>query len=369
MLQSVLKHRIIDILNDYSKLHTFPSFQVESNLSPIVKAERNFDDLLIPPDHISRSKSDTYYLNEGELLRTHTSAHQTTLISQDVESFLVVGDVYRRDEIDRSHYPVFHQMEGVRLFSDPTISPQDIQNDLKTILEFLAKGLFGDVKMRWIDEYFPFTEPSFELEIFFEGDWMEVLGCGVIHPGIFENAQKLRQQQCLLQNQTPEKAETQHASTKSEELSFSKGWAFGLGLERLAMVLFDIPDIRLFWTEDERFHTQFKQGQIKKFEPYSKYPPCNKDISFWTTTVEEGEENRIPFTPNDFFDLAREKGGDWIESIELTDTFTHPKTQRTSLCYRLVYRSMDRNLTNEEVDILQENIRREVEAKLAIELR
>jgi phenylalanyl-tRNA synthetase alpha chain len=360
-----LKERIIDILNEYSSLHTFPAFQVEDRLDPVVSPDRNFDDLRIPPDHVSRSKSDTYYLSETELLWTHTSAHQTSLIAKDVESFLVVGDVYRRDEIDRSHYPVFHQMEGVRLFQDPTTSLSTIEADLKAILEYLARGLFGDVKMRWNEDYFPFTEPSYELEIFFQGDWLEVLGCGVIHPEIFTHAQKRKEEDLQ--------------ASGSSELMFEKGWAFGLGLERLAMILFSIPDIRLFWTDDDRFKRQFKAGQISVFEPYSKYPPCTKDISFWVNEKEtehdedgEGGENKKqkqPFTPNDFFDMVRERGGDWVEEIKLVDSFVHPKTGRSSLCYRLSYRSMDRNLTNEEVDALQEGVRQGMEEHFEVELR
>ena len=113
--------------------------------------------------------------------------------------------------------------------------------------------LFGDVPMRWNDDYFPFTEPSFELEVYYNDAWLEVLGCGVIHPEVLDNA----------------------------ELSGKQGWAFGLGLERLAMVLFGIPDIRLFWSTDPRFQSQFTDGKITTFFPYSKYPSCYKDVSFW----------------------------------------------------------------------------------------
>lgn len=109
---------------------------------------------------------------------------------------------------------------------------------------------------RWVDTYFPFTHPSWELEILFDGEWLEVLGCGVIEQQILENA---GQDDCV-------------------------GWAFGLGLERLAMVLHDIPDIRLFWSEDPRFLGQFdgsRESREQKFKPFSKYPPCAKDITFW----------------------------------------------------------------------------------------
>ena len=151
----------------------------------------------------------------------------------------------------------------------PTLTPTLSPYLTPTFTPIRCDELFGPVEKRWIDEYFPFTEPSFELEIFYNGDWMEVLGCGVIHSGVLNN--------CGLQ--------ARH------------GWAFGLGLERLAMVLFSIPDIRLFWTDDSRFSKQFKAGEITTFKPYSKYPPCFKDISFW---IPDG------FEPNDFFEIGRE---------------------------------------------------------------
>ncbi|XP_029282281.1 phenylalanine--tRNA ligase, mitochondrial-like [Cottoperca gobio] len=95
-----------------------PLFSVHDNLSPVVTVQQNFDSLLIPPEHPSRKPGDNYYLNRTTMLRAHTSAHQRELVSAGLDAFLLAGDVYRRDEIDASHYPVFHQMEGVRLFSN-----------------------------------------------------------------------------------------------------------------------------------------------------------------------------------------------------------------------------------------------------------
>lgn len=130
---------------------------------------------------------------------------------------------------------------------------------MKRTLDGLARALFGDVETRWSPDYFPFTEPSWELEILFQGEWLEVLGCGVVHQQILTNC----------------------------GLDHGRGWAFGLGLERLAMILFNIPDIRLFWTDDQRFHSQFlsaipgDHATFPSFAPYSKYPECYKDVSFW----------------------------------------------------------------------------------------
>lgn len=314
---------------------------------PIVTTTQCFDDLRIPPDHPGRSPSDTYYVNDETLLRTHTSAHQSEHLRSGADCFLCAGDVYRRDEIDSSHYPAFHQLEGVRLFPEEEMAKADglagdewtgsdecatISVDLKNTLEGLMDHLFGETEKKWSEDYFPFTTPSFELEIKYEGEWLEVLGCGVIHEEVLQMADR------------PDR----------------RGWAFGLGLERLAMILFEIPDIRLFWTDDERFHKQFKEGQITKFKPYSKFPPVYKDIAFW---IPEG------FVENDFFEMARGIAGDIVERMELIDEFTNPKKGKTSKCYRITYRSMDRSLTNEEIDALQDSLREKVEVDLGVEVR
>jgi phenylalanyl-tRNA synthetase alpha chain len=197
-----------------------------------------------------------------------------------------------------------------------------VESDLKSTLEGLMDHLFGETEKRWSDDYFPFTSPSYELEIYHNNEWLEVLGCGVIHERVLD------------------------LSNRSDR----RGWAFGLGLERLAMVLFGIPDIRLFWTNDERFHSQFEEGRITQFKSYSKYPPVYKDIAFW-----------IPddFVENDFFELARCVAGDIVERMEMIDEFTSPKKGKTSKCYRITYRCMDRSLTNEEIDALQFKLRDE----------
>eukprot|EP00958_Prasinococcus_capsulatus_P019812 scaffold2502_cov362-Prasinococcus_capsulatus_cf.AAC.8 len=204
--------------------------------------------------------------------------------------------------------------------------------ELKKTLEGLARHLFGDVEMRWVDAYFPFTEPSMELEIFFNGEWLEVLGCGVMEQEILEGC----------------------------SLGDRRAWAFGLGLERLAMVLFEIPDIRLFWTDDERFTKQFKAGELTKFKSYSKYPPCFKDIAFWINDS---------FTENNFCEVVRGVAGDLVEEVKLIDEFTHPKKGMTSHCYRITYRSMERSLVDDEINALQEEVRSKTVNAFNVELR
>jgi len=334
-------------IEDYFASLEDASFKIFDGEDPVVTTTQCFDDLLIPPDHPGRQKSDTYYLSDDLLLRTHTSAHQSEHLRAGHEAFLCTGDVYRRDEIDSSHFPAFHQMEGVKLFPDidgETFESKEnwlaspdckrVGDDLKNTLEGMVDALFQDASLekRWRDDYFPFTEPSFELDVFFAGDWIEVLGCGVIHEGVLAR--------CGLERK--------------------RGWAFGLGLERLAMVLFSIPDIRLFWTDDTRFHSQFTSGDVVTFKPYSKYPPVYKDIAFWVPDS---------YAENDFFELGRGVAGDLVEKIEEIDKFTHPKSQRTSCCYRVTYRSMDRSLTDVEINEIQDRLRDEAADKLKVDLR
>ena len=352
-----------------------PKLATFQDLSPIVTVGQNFDELLTPKDHPSRRPSDTFFISDELLLRCHTTAHQTSIIRAGHDAFLVSGDVYRRDTgafsrfkdfgpmrcrrcalsetfgifvccspcaVDASHYPCFHQCDAVRIFTPDVVDPSwsweekeaYVVRNLKETLEGLARRLFGDAELRWVEENFPFTTQSRELEVFFEGEWLEVLGCGMIQTEILQN--------CGRGDQV--------------------GWAFGLGLERLAMVLFGIPDIRLFWTEDERFLRQFESGTADvKFQPYSKYPPCYKDITFWLPSGH--------FHEHDFFELVRGVAGDLAESVTLLDEFTHPKHGRTSHCYRVNYRHMDRSLTNEEVDAIQMQLRDRVVQELGVELR
>lgn len=167
------------------------------------------------------------------------------------------------------------------------------------------------------------------------------------------------------------------------------GWAFGLGLERIAMCLYDIPDIRLFWSTDSGFLNQFKvedpnaiitykvqkliiwpllhknnriSNKIYILQPISIYPQCKNDISFWLP------EDR-PYSTHDFYDIVRNIGGDRIEQVVLKDEFTHPKTKRLSHCYTIVYRHMERTLSKNEVNTIHRNIARLAREKLHVEVR
>lgn len=396
--------------------------QIESHLSqstairapsPVVSTELNFGKLGFPEDHPGRSPTDTYYLNRTTCLRTHTSAHEVDVFAEGHDRWLLTADVYRRDEIDATHYPIFHQMEGACVFELDAYKPGgqvereceemeahlrsaaieiedkvDLQEaggwqiehesdpaklraanlamrHLKATLNGLVLELFGarhaaeasdaastPLRVRWISAFFPFTSPSFEVEVLFRGKWLEILGCGVV------------KNRTLLEAKRPDRL----------------GWAFGLGLERIAMVLYSIPDIRLFWSKDPRFLSQFSttesdeaktvgsktdaaialetgvsaaggalharlKPKLVTFRPYSKYPPCYKDVSFWLplTGENKGQGAASPaFHENDLMEIVRDVASDLVEDVGLIDDFVHPKTSRRSKCYRINYRSMDR---------------------------
>lgn len=364
----------------------------EGELSPIVTVAQNFDELLTPPDHVSRRPSDTYYVSDTHLLRCHMTAYQTHLLRRGHRCFLMVGDVYRRDTVDATHSPVFHQLDGVKVWrgeelpggvrealagGDRGPAVAYVLGDLKATLEGVARRLFGPAaQLRWVEAHFPFTDPSLELEVQWEGQWLELLGCGVIRGPIIQS--------CGVGEG-------------------SIGWAFGLGLERLAMVLHGIPDIRLFWSADPRFLGQFsgervareaKEGRFPRFEPFSKHPACFKDLAFWVpkgvkvvSEEDADEQGKMPggnsggsgdsgsgsggskeFHENDLHAAVREAAGLWVESVTRIDRFLHPKSGRTSLCYRVNYRAPDRTLTNEEVNSVMEKVRQSVK-DLGVELR
>jgi phenylalanyl-tRNA synthetase alpha chain len=199
-----------------------------------------FDALNMPREHPARNEQDTFYLPDGRLLRTHTSTVQIRAMQAAAPPIRVIapGAAYRRDEVDATHSAQFHQIEG--LYVDENVSVAD----LKGTLQFFMRELFGpDTEVQFRPHYFPFTEPSLEVyvrsKVLKRGEqWIEVAGCGMVHPAVFEAVNKARCDKAY----DPEKW---------------SGYAFGLGMDRLAMILFDIPDIRLFAQNDLRFLRQF----------------------------------------------------------------------------------------------------------------
>lgn len=189
----------------------------------------NFEALNIPAHHPARAMHDTFYFNANTVLRTHTSPVQVRTMETDKPPIRIIcpGRVYRCDS-DQTHSPMFHQVEG--LLVDKNISFAD----LKGILEQFLKAFFeDDVKVRFRPSYFPFTEPSIEVDIDRgDGKWLEVLGCGMVHPKVFE-----------------------YSGIDPEEYT---GFAFGMGVERLAMLRYGVNDLRLFFDNDLRFLSQLR---------------------------------------------------------------------------------------------------------------
>ncbi len=203
-----------------------------------------FDALNTPADHPARDSQDTFYLagnpnseiqnQKSFLLRTHTSSVQIRVMEKQPPPIRIIvpGRVYRRDNADATHNPTFHQIEGLYVDKNVTVG------DLKGTVEFVFRELMGDdVKIRFRPHYFSYTEPSYEIDFTnalvkkMGKDWLEIAGCGMVHPQVFE--------------------------TVGYDPEVWTGWAFGFGIERIAMLRYGINDIRLFYENDVRFLKQF----------------------------------------------------------------------------------------------------------------
>jgi len=231
-------HPITKVLNDISDIFKSIGFSVFSG-NEIEDEFYNFEALNIPKHHPARDMQDTYYLNNEKLLRTHTSASQIHFMENNTPPVKIIspGRVYRNEDISVRSYCLFHQIEG--LYVDTNVS----FSDLKGVMEYFSKQYFGqDVKVRFRPSYFPFTEPSAEMDIYWglesESDyritkgtgWLEILGCGMVDPEVFK-------------------------AVKYD--SSVTGYAFGIGIERIAMLKYGITDIRLLYEGDIRFLRQF----------------------------------------------------------------------------------------------------------------
>lgn len=199
-----------------------------------------FDALNTPPDHPARNEQDTFYLPDGRLLRTHTSTIQIRTMERLAPPVRIIapGAAYRRDEVDATHLAQFNQMEGLYVAEDVTVA------DLKGTCEFFFRELFGqDAVCRFRPHFFPFTEPSFEIDIragaLGGGKWLELAGCGMVDPAVFEEICRKRGDHLY----DPDRV---------------SGFAFGFGLDRLAMILSGVQDIRMFTENDLRFLRQFR---------------------------------------------------------------------------------------------------------------
>jgi phenylalanyl-tRNA synthetase alpha chain len=187
----------------------------------------NFEALNTPPDHPARDMQDTFYLPDGNLLRTHTSSVQIRYMENNEPPIRIVapGRVYRRDTVDATHAAVFHQIELLAV--DEGLTFTDLRGTLKVFLE----EMFGDIEVRFRPSFFPFTEPSAEVDVKWRGRWLEVMGCGMVDPNVLK--------------------------TVGYDPEIYTGFAAGFGVERFAMVLHQLDDIRRLYASDLRFLRQF----------------------------------------------------------------------------------------------------------------
>lgn len=225
-------HPITQIIEEISNVFVAMGFEIATG-PDLEEEEYNFDALNIPPDHPSRDMHDTFYLQGGGVLRTHTTPVQVRTMRKRNPpiAIIVPGKVYRCENADFTHSPVFHQVDGFLIDKNVRMS------DLKGVLaEFIRRTLGPKVEYRIRPSYFPFTEPSAELDVFWksasgEARWMELLGSGMIHPKVLKAG--------------------------GHDPGKYTGFAFGLGVERFAMMKYDIQGIRPFYENDLRFLKQF----------------------------------------------------------------------------------------------------------------
>lgn len=289
-----------------------------------------FDLFNFAPDHPARSASDSYYVDADHILRPHTSLMwkyylelpevRERLEKNGSVGALSYGKCYRRDEIDWQHSNILHQIDGLFVIRKDMKTLG--QPELEDILIEAAQSLYGkDVKYKFLVDHFPYTDPSLEMNVELNGKWVEILGAGIAHPNVLKNL-----------GLDPE---------------VYNAWAFGFGLDRLAMIKEKLPDIRLLRSTDPRVMKQLADLD-HEFQEVSKYPPIVRDISFIVDSA--------TFNINRYYEVVREVIGDeLVEEMKLLDEYENVEkfgVGKKSYAFRIVYRSNDRTLTNEEVDVL-----------------
>ncbi len=310
----------------------------------IVTVEQEFDLLNSPKEHSSRKETDTYYLDDTHILRTQMTVFWSFYL-KDPEILkkleetgelmaLARGIVYRKDEIDRHHFPAFHQIDGLYICkkSKKIIT----QKDLEEVQIDMAKSIFGnDIEYKFIVDTFPFTDPSVEMDMMFNGEWMEVNGAGLVHPQVLKNF--------------------------GLDHEVYNGWAFGFG-DRLAMVKMEIPDIRIFWSNDQRIASQFTDIN-SKYTEVSKYPPVARDISFVINKS---------INLNNYYELVRDEADNLIEEVKLIDSYENEGKfgkDKKSYTFHIVYRSLEKTLTDEEVNKIHDKITEKTKQQLSAIVR
>jgi phenylalanyl-tRNA synthetase alpha chain len=326
--------------------HSFINFDI-IDTPQIISPEIVFDLFNFPKDHPARSALDSYYVDNNHILRPHTSLmwkyyFDIPEVRQKLEKYgsvgaLSYGKVYRRDEIDWQHFNILHQLDG--LFVCRKDIKEMKQSDLENICSEATRSLLGDnIKEKFIVDRFPYTDPSIEMDVDWDNKWVEVNGAGIVHPQVLKNL-----------NIDP---------------NIYNGWAFGFGVDRLAMLKMKLPDIRLLWSKDERVTRQLKDLN-NIYKPVSKFPPVVRDISFVV--------DKDNFNLNAYYESIRETiGEEYVEEAKLLDHYENEEKfgkNKISYTFRITYRHLERTLTNAEVNEMHEKLHSVTESQYNAKVR
>ncbi len=334
------EHSPVKILTDeIIKLPKFAGFDL-IDIPKIVSVEDNFNLLNTPKDHPSRRETDTYYVTDKDILRTQMTVmwpyyfrdkDVLERLKKDGQvAALSSGIVFRKDEIDKKHFPAFHQIDFLYICrKDKQIVTQ---KDLEEVQSDAVKIIFGkDVEFRFLVDAFPFTDPSVQVEIKFGENWIEITGAGIVHTECLKNF-----------GLDPE---------------IYNGWAGTFGIDRLAMIKMGIPDIRVLWSDDPRIASQFKDIN-SKYKEVSKYPAVERDISF---IIDKS------INLNNYYELVRDEAENLIEEVKLVDQYENDEkfgAGKKSYTFHIVYRSLEKTLTNEEVNVIHDKITEKTKGEL-----
>jgi len=357
------------IVEKLTKSDYFKDFTIFSS-PEVVKEFETFDLFYFPEDHVARRPSDSYFLektinkDDNLLLRPHTTimwyhylvwALWIEKLKKDWEiKVLSYGKTYRVDELDKTHHECFHQIDGLKI----ALKEKEIinQDTLKDVLSQTIKSIFwDDIEFRFNVDTFPYTTDSLEVEVKNGDNWLEVLWAWVVKWEVLEKLWV--------------------------DSNLYNWWAFWFGIERLAMALKKIPDIRIFWNQDKRILSQWWNLDVP-YKEISQFPPVYKDISMIVPKskfiIDEHELEEIKLTretESSFFAITwiiRDLWDPLIEEVKIIDVYENDKKfgdDKKSITINITFRAIDRTLTNEEINKIYFEIREKITRDLSYELR